>query len=356
MKKWIKSSITLASVAIVTLGLVACGDNNSNKESDTGKVENIMGAGSSFIYPVMSRWINQYYNNTKIQVNYQPIGSGGGQRQIFKGTVNFAASDQPLTPTQLKEHKLIQFPAIVGGIVPVINIKGVDNNKLVLSGKVLSEIYLGKIINWDNKQIQILNPDIKLPHSMILTIHRADGSGTTYNFSNYLAKVNPTWETEVGVNTTLKWPGNGVGAKGNAGVAAQVKSLPNSIGYVEYAYAKEGHMTTIKMINADGKAVAPSLDTFKAAASDAKWKPSEDYELILTNQPGTNSWPINATTFILLPKNNPKNMNQAILSFFTWNYTEPAAKIAKNMDYIAIPQNVITGIKAYWKKNLGYGA
>jgi phosphate transport system substrate-binding protein len=358
LKKYFKPMGMLAITAVVALGIVACSDNNTGKQSakSTGEVQRIMGAGSSFIYPVMSRWINQYYNQTKVQVNFQPIGSGGGQRQIFNGTVNFAASDQPLTPAELKEHHLIQFPAIVGGIAPVVNIKGVESDQLTLSGKVLAEIYLGEITHWDDIQIQTLNPGLKLPDGMIITIHRADGSGTTYNFADYLAKISPEWKNDVGVNTTLRWPGNGVGAKGNAGVAAQVQHLPNSIGYVEYAYATEGKMTTIKLVNANGLAVAPSLESIAAAAEYAKWNPKDDYELFLTNQPGDNSWPINASTFILLPKNNPENMNKAILKFFTWSFTDSTSKIATQLDYIPMPKNVVTGIRAYWQENLGYSS
>ena len=310
-----------------------------------------MGAGSSFIYPVMSKWTNAYYEKTNIQVNYQPIGSGGGQRQIFNHTVDFAASDQPLTSAELKKHDLIQFPAIVGGIVPVVNIKGISNNQLTLSGKALADIYLGKITHWNNPAIQKLNPGVKLPNSMIISIHRADGSGTTYNFANYLAKMSSVWKEQVGVNTTLKWPGNGVGAKGNAGVAAQVQNLPNSIGYVEFAYAKKG-LSTVKLINADGKAVAPSLETFASAAEYAQWRADKDYELILTDQPGANSWPINASTFIFIPKNNPKKMNEAILNFFTWAYQKEPSAMAKKLDYIAMPEKVVHSIKAYWKSGL----
>jgi phosphate transport system substrate-binding protein len=303
----------------------------------------------------MSKWTNEYYNLNQTKVNYQPIGSGGGIRQIYSRTVLFAASDKPLSTHELRQHKLIQFPAIVGGIVPVINIKGVKANQLILSGRVLAEIYLGKITYWNDPKIQNLNPSIKLPHAMILSIHRADGSGTTYNFANYLAKVSSDWKNNVGVNTTLKWPGNGVGAKGNAGVAAQVQNLPNSIGYVEYAYAHESGLTTTKLINKAGKAIAPSLSTFKAAAASAKWSPKQDYQLILTNQPGANSWPINASTFILLPTDNTKVQNQAILKFFHWTYTNNMARnITKNTDYVSIPTDVVKQIEHYWMQKLQY--
>lgn len=343
------SSIVLATT--IVLGITACNDSSTSNSTK----QDIMGAGSSFIYPAMSKWTNEYYNLNQTKVNYQPIGSGGGIRQIYSRTVSFAASDKPLSTKELKQHKLIQFPAIVGGIVPVVNIKGIKANQLILSGKVLADIYLGKITYWNDPAIQILNPSIQLPHSMILSIHRADGSGTTYNFANYLAKVSPTWKNNVGVNTTLKWPGNGVGAKGNAGVAAQVQNLPNSIGYVEYAYAHEGGLTTTKLINKAGKAVAPSLSTFKAAAANAKWSPKQDYQLILTNQPGANSWPINASTFILLPTDNTKIQNQAILKFFNWTYTNNIAlNITKSTDYVSIPQSVVKNIESYWKEKLKY--
>lgn len=343
----------VATSAILTLS--ACSDSNQSSDGSTTSSSNmkIMGAGSSFIYPVMSRWSNNYYQRTNVQINYQPIGSGGGQRQIFQRTVDFAASDQPLDSETLKKYKLIQFPMIVGGIVPVINIKGVSMNQLTLSGTVLADIYMGKIRYWDDPKITQLNPKLKLAHNLIIPVRRADGSGTTYNFANYLAKVSPTWQKNVGVNTTLTWPATTIGAKGNAGVAAQVMQLPNSIGYVEYAYAKENHMNTVKLINKNGKAIAPTLSSFRASAEYANWSSKNDYHVLLTDQPGNNSWPIDASTFILLPTNNSKETNQTILAFLSWAYGEKGRDIAAKLDYIGIPETTVKNIKTYWQERLG---
>ncbi|MCF6765333.1 phosphate ABC transporter substrate-binding protein PstS [Thiotrichales bacterium 19S3-7] len=341
--------------AVITLvSLTACSDSNqsSDGQTSTQAETKIMGAGSSFIYPVMSRWSNNYYQRTNVQINYQPIGSGGGQRQIFQRTVDFAASDQPLDAQTLKKYKLIQFPMIVGGIVAVVNLKGVSSNQLILSGPVLADIYMGKIRYWDDSQIKNLNPKLTLTHSLIIPVRRADGSGTTYNFADYLAKVSPLWQKNVGVNTTLTWPSTTIGAKGNAGVAAQVMQLPNSIGYVEYAYAKENHMNTVKLINKNGKAIAPTLSSFRSSAEYADWSSKNDYHVLLTDQAGNNSWPIDASTFILLPIDNSSETNQTILAFLSWAYGESGRDIAAKLDYIGIPESTVKGIKSYWQERL----
>lgn len=339
-----------ASSAIFALSLVGC---SKKTDASDGQVKQsatvIMGSGSSFIYPAMSRWANEYYNETGVKINYQPVGSGGGQRQIFAGTVNFAASDQPLADAELSKYNLIQFPAIVGGIVPVINIAGIASNELVLSGKVLAEIYLGKVQYWDDPEIVKLNPDLKLPHNAIITVHRADGSGTTYNFTRYLANVDPIWQQEVGVDTSVQWP-VGIGAKGNQGIATQVQQVGDSIGYVEYAYAKTAGIPTAKLINQAGQTVAADLNSFASAAKYAAWQAKDNYNMILVNQPGNDSWPIVATTFVLLPQNAKQATNQEIKQFFNFAYSAKGDFIAKKLDYVGIPQNVVAGIKEYWAR------
>ena len=338
----------LATGAALILGVAGCSD-KTNAQDGVDKVSNatLMGSGSSFIYPVMSRWANAYYEKTGVKINYQPVGSGGGQRQIFAGTVNFAASDQPLPNRKLDKYNLIQFPAIIGGIVPVVNIPGIKANELVLTGKVLADVYLGEIKYWDDPAIAKLNPNAKLPHNAIITVHRADGSGTTYNFAKYLAAVNTKWQQKVGVDTSLQWL-TGIGAKGNQGVAAQVQQVQNSIGYVEYAYAKTTDIPTVKLINESGKAVTPNLASFASAAKYAKYNPDNNYNLILVNQPGDDSWPIVATTFVLLPKSAKAGVNNEIKQFFDYAYSSKGDSVAKSLDYVGIPKNVVTGVTNYW--------
>ncbi|MCF6767413.1 phosphate ABC transporter substrate-binding protein PstS [Thiotrichales bacterium 19S11-10] len=342
----------LSLMLIISLSACSESSNQQGLSSKSDDVVKIMGAGSSFIYPVMSRWSNTYYQKTGVQINYQPIGSGGGQRQIFQRTVDFAASDQPLTTSMLEKHKLIQFPMIVGGIVPVININGIKSNELILNGPILADIYMGNIRYWDDKEIKKLNPKLKLKHELIIPIRRADGSGTTYNFADYLAKVSPKWKETVGVNTTLTWQPITIGAKGNAGVSAQVMQLPNSLGYVEYAYAKENHMTTVKLINKNNKAVAPTLSSFRSSAEYANWSQKDDYHVLLTNQPGNNSWPIDASTYILLPTDNSKEINKEILSFLSWAFSDNGRQIAAKLDYIGIPDTTVKNIESYWENRL----
>lgn len=303
----------------------------------------ITGAGSSFVYPVMSKWTSVYATKNNIQINYQSIGSGGGIRQLQSKTIDFAASDMPLNAKQLNKQQWTQFPIIVGGIVPVVNIKGVKANQLVLSGPLLSDIYSAKVKYWDDPNIKKLNPKLTLPHAMIIPIHRADGSGTTFNFTNYLSKVSPTWKKTVGSNTLVQWPSFGLGAKGNAGVANQVETTDNSIGYVEFAYAHSSNLTTTKMLNAAGRVVAPTLNSFKSAAANAKWSASNHYDVVLTNAPGATSWPIAASTFVLLPKQLSAVNHAALNKFFNWVYTS-GGQYATKLDYVAIPKSVYFGI------------
>jgi phosphate transport system substrate-binding protein len=305
----------------------------------------ITGAGSSFIYPVMAKWSDKYYKDTKIKVNYQPIGSGGGISQLTNKTVDFAASDQPQSKSVLITNKWQQFPAIIGGIVPVVHIDGVKNNQLVLSGPVLAQIYSGKITHWDDSAIASLNKKLKLPHTRIISVHRADGSGTTFNFTNYLSSVDKTWRDSTGYNTVVQWPSFGLGAKGNAGVAAQVKNLNNTIGYVEYAFAHSNNLSIAKMQNKSGNIVTANINSFAAAAKNAKWQAKNDFYLVLSNESGKQSWPIVATTFVLLPKEKSA-ARQHSLQFFKWIFKN-GAKMATDLDYVSIPGSVTKQILQY---------
>lgn len=317
------------------------------------------GAGSSFIAPVMMKWAKSYHDETKNQINYQAIGSGGGIRQIEQDNdgeriIGFGATDEPLKTQDLSKHKLLQFPMIVGGIVPIVNIEGVKSDKLVLSGEILADIFMGKITKWNDPKILALgnNKKLDLPNKDIIVVHRADGSGTTFNFTNYLSKVSPAWQKQIGFNSVVKWPGNvSIGAKGNAGVASQVSHIPNAIGYVEFAYAKQSKLTTTLMQNHDGKIVRANRFSFYAAAKNANWSSDNNFYMILTNQPGAKSWPIVATTFILFPKDGKTDTQKDLLDFFTWSYKH-GQQTAIKLDYVPIPKPVYEQIFAYWKQAL----
>ena len=315
---------------------------------------NVTGAGSSFIFPVLSDWATIYNNQTGNEINYQSIGSGGGLRQLFAKTVDFAASDKPLTQKALAQHQAIQFPMIIGGIVPIVNLPNIANNKLILNGPVLADIYMGEITHWNDPRIAKLNPELKLPDETIITVHRSDGSGTTFNFTNYLSKVSATWKQTVGSDTVVSWPGFGLGAKGNAGVASQVEQMPDSIGYVEYAYAVQNHLDTTRMVNADGKIVRATKQSFAAAAANADWKDAPGFYLILTNQPGAESWPIVATTFVLVPQNPARPAaTAASVKFFKWAYAN-GAQSADNLDYVSIPASVYKLVESKWSVQLPF--
>ena len=311
----------------------------------------LTGAGSSFIYPALSIWARDYAQQIGTRINYQAIGSSGGLQQLYSRTVDFAASDMPLTLTDLKKHQLQQFPMITGGIVMAVNIPRIKTNSLVLSGSVLEKIYMGDIKYWDNTQIKNLNPKLNLPHHIIITVHRADGSGTTFNFTNYLSKVSTDWRSHIGANTIVAWPGDGIGAKGNAGVAAQIMQTPYAIGYVGFAYALQNHMVIIKMKNQYGRVVMATNASFAAAAQNAKWRASNGFYSILTNQPGAKSWPIVATTFILVPQKakTPKIKQQAF-KFFEWCYKHGAVSATK-LDFVAIPSIVYKNIIKTFNNN-----
>jgi phosphate transport system substrate-binding protein len=314
--------------------------------------QNVTGAGSSFVYPIMSKWSADYHASTGKKINYQSIGSGGGIAQIKAGTVDFGASDAPLKPADLAQFGLAQFPVVIGGVVPVVNVPGMTG-KLRFSGPVLADIFLGKITAWNDPAIAALNPGMALPATKITIAHRSDGSGTTFNFVNYLAKVSPTWKANVGEGTTVRWP-TGIGGKGNEGVAALVKQIKGGIGYVELSYALQSHMTTAAMINAAGKTVEPNAESFAAAARSADWASADNFYLVMTNAPGDDSWPITATVFAITHL-KPKDMAsaKAMKDFFAWAYANGDAAASK-LDYVPLPAPLVAQIQAYWAKRLAF--
>ena len=315
--------------------------------SVAAQAADISGAGATFPYPVYAKWADAYKKETGVGLNYQSIGSGGGIKQIKAKTVTFGASDAPLPGKELDESGLAQFPMVMGGIVPVVNIDGVKPGDLVLDGPTLGKIFLGDIKSWDDAAIAKLNPNAKLPKQAIAIVHRSDGSGTTYNFTYYLAEVSPDWKTKVGTNTAVQWPA-GIGAKGNEGVANNVGQTKGSIGYVEYAYAKQNKLTHTNMVNKAGKSVSPTMDSFQAAAANADWKSQPGYGVILANQPGDKSWPMTAATWILLYKKpqDPAATAEA-LKFFAWSYAK-GGKMAEELDYVPMPSNVVMDVQKMW--------
>jgi len=311
----------------------------------------ITGAGASFIYPVMSKWSADYNAATSNKVNYQSIGSGGGIAQIKAKTVDFGSSDAPLKPEELAASGLAQFPSVIGGVVPVVNVAGIAPGALKLDGTVLANIFLGKIKTWNDPAIAALNPGVALPSAKITVVHRSDGSGTTFNFVNYLSKVSPEWKSSVGEGTSVQWPA-GIGGKGNEGVAAYVKQIKGGIGYVELSYALQNKLSYTAMKNAAGKFVQPSDASFAAAAASADWASAKDFYLVMTNAPGAESWPITATNFILVHK-KPKNAanGKATQEFFRWVYKSGDAQ-ARQLDYVPLPDSLVRQIETYWSQNL----
>jgi phosphate transport system substrate-binding protein len=312
----------------------------------------ISGAGATFPYPIYAKWAETYKKETGNGLNYQSIGSGGGIKQIKARTVTFGASDQPQKSADLDAAGLTQWPQVIGGIVPVINLEGIAPGALVLDGPTLAKIFLGEIVSWDDAAIKKLNPKVKLVAAPIVVVHRADGSGTTFNFTNYLSKVSADWKSKVGENSAVEWP-VGIGAKGNEGVANNIANTKGAIGYVEYAYAKQNKLTFTKMVNRDGKIVSPATESFQAAANAAKWTPAEGFYEILTDEPGAKTWPITAATFILLPK-QPQDEAAAIeaLKFFAWAFAH-GGKAAQELDYIPMPEAVVGVIKKSWAEVKG---
>jgi phosphate transport system substrate-binding protein len=311
----------------------------------------ISGAGATFPYPIYAKWADAYKKETGNGMNYQSIGSGGGIKQIQSKTVTFGASDMPLKPEELTKSGLVQFPTVVGGDVPVVNLEGVKSGDLKLDGATLAKVFLGEIKSWDDPAIAKLNPNAKLPKQAIVVVHRSDGSGTTFIWTDYLSKVSPDWKSKVGANTSVEWP-TGIGAKGNEGVANNVANTKGAIGYVEYAYAKQNKMTAVDMINKDGKPVAPSAAAFQAAAANADWEKADHYYVILTDQPGAQSWPIAGATFILIHKQpqDPAAATEA-LKFFAWAYKK-GDKMAEELDYVPMPDKVVTSIQNMWSTEI----
>jgi len=311
----------------------------------------ISGAGATFPYPIYAKWADAYKKETGIGLNYQSIGSGGGIKQIQAKTVTFGATDAPLSGDDLTKSGLVQFPMVMGGIVPVVNLDRVNAGSLVLDGPTLAKIFLGQVKSWDDAAIKALNPGVTLPRQAIAVVHRSDGSGTTFNFTDYLSKVSPDWKSKVGSATAVEWP-VGIGAKGNEGVANNVAQTRGSIGYVEYAYAKQNKLNFTKMINKDGKTVSPVSETFQAAAANADWNSVPGYGVILSNQPGAQSWPMTAATFILIPKQpqDPAATAEA-LKFFAWAYAK-GGKMAEELDFVPMPASVVTAVEGVWTKEI----
>jgi phosphate transport system substrate-binding protein len=307
----------------------------------------ISGAGATFPYPIYAKWADAYKKETGTGMNYQSIGSGGGIKQIQAKTVTFGASDMPLPAADLDKDGLVQFPTVMGGDVPVVNLDGIKPGDLKLDGTTLAKIFLGEIKTWNDAAIQKLNPSAKLPSQAIVVVHRSDGSGTTFIWTDYLSKVSADWKSKVGANTAVEWP-VGIGAKGNEGVANNVQNTKGSLGYVEYAYAKQNKLTTVNMINKDGKSVAPSAAAFQAAAASADWNGTPGFGVVLTDEPGATSWPIAGATFILIHK-QPKDPAAAAeaLKFFAWAYAK-GGKMAEDLDYVPMPAKVVSEIEKVW--------
>ena len=318
------------------------------------QVTEIAGAGATFPYPIYAKWAEAYNQKTGVKLNYQSIGSGGGIKQIKAKTVDFGASDAPLPNTDLNEAGLMQFPMIIGGVVPVVNLPGIKPGEIKLDPALLSDIYLGKITKWNDKAIAELNKGVNLPDTAISVVHRSDGSGTTWIFTNYLTKVSKEWSDKVGNNTAVAWP-VGVGGKGNEGVASYVSRIKGSIGYVEYAYALQNKMTHVRLQNHDGNYVDPTSENFQAAAANADWAHAPGYYLVLTDQPGKDAWPISGASFILLHKSQAKpEVAEAVLKFFDWSYHN-GAKMAEELDYVPIPDNVAKLVEDTWRQEIKGG-
>ncbi|PXV55935.1 phosphate ABC transporter substrate-binding protein, PhoT family [Dyella jiangningensis] len=310
----------------------------------------VTGAGSTFVYPILSKWSSDYSQKTGTKVNYQSIGSGGGIAQIKAATVDFGASDMPMKAADLHALGMGQFPSVIGGVVPVANLPGIAPGTLKFTGPVLANIFLGKITRWNDPALVAINPGVKLPDSRITVVHRSDGSGTTFNWVNYLSKVSPEWKSKVGEGTSVSWP-TGLGGKGNEGVAAYVKQVPYSLGYVEYAYVKQSKMNYGLVQNKAGKFVEPNAESFQAAAATADWSHAEDFDLVMTDAPGEKAYPVTATTFIIMYK-QPKDAarSKAAREFFRWSL-ESGQSQANALDYVPLPADLVKQIEAYWGAN-----
>ena len=337
------NSIKLRFVAAAVAAMLSTG----------AQAAEITGAGATFIYPLLSKWSADYNEATGNKINYQSIGSGGGIAQIKARTVDFGSSDKPLPSKELAAAGLGQFPSAIGGVVPIINIPGVPAGAMKLDGALLADIFLGKVTMWNDPRIIALNGGVTLPAKKITVVHRSDGSGTTFNWVNYLSKVSPEWKTKVGEGTSVKWPA-GIGGKGNEGVAAYVKQINSSIGYVELSYALQNKMSYTRLKNAAGNFVNPSDETFQAAAASADWANAKDFYLIMTDAPGENAWPVAATNFILMykqPKNAERSKNAK--EFFRWAFANGDSQ-AKALDYVPLPDALVKQIEAYWAANMKF--
>jgi phosphate transport system substrate-binding protein len=329
------------AAAAVSLALAGCGGNSAGSGANA-----ITGAGSTFVYPVLAAWSSDYGHGSGKEVNYQSIGSGGGISQIKAGTVDFGATDKPLDPKELAASGLAQFPVVIGGVVPVVNLSGIGAGRLKLTGPVLADIYAGKIAKWNDARVAGLNPGVALPNLPITIVHRSDGSGTSFNFTHYLAQVSPSWKAGPGEGTSVPWP-VGVGGKGNDGVAAYVRQMAGSIGYVEYAYVVQNHMAWIGVRNAAGKFAAPGAAAFQAAAASADWAHSRDFHLVMTNAPGADAWPITAATFVLMHrKPGDKARSDAALAFFRWALEKGQGQ-AQRLDYVPLPAPLVKQVEDY---------
>ena len=316
--------------------------------TSAAQAKDLNGAGSTAIYPVLAKWADAYQKQGGAAVNYQAIGSGGGIAQIKAKTVDFGATDKPLKPEELDQAHLMQFPAVIISITPVVNLTGIKPDELTLDGATLADIYLGKVTSWDAPEIKKLNPNVKLPNTKITTVHRSDGSGTTFNFTDYLSKVSPEWSDKVGADVSVSWP-TGVGGKGNAGVASYVQQIQGAIGYVEYAYVMENKLVYTKMVNKAGKTVEPTMEAFQAAAANADFTKVKNFYLVLTDQPGDKSWPITGSTWLLMRTDYPTEQNQAVLKFSDW-FLKHGQPQAKALDYVPMPNGVVKQIEEDWQK------
>jgi phosphate transport system substrate-binding protein len=339
-------AITLG-VAAAALLTAACGTKSGNEtQAPAGSAQQVTGAGSTFVYPVLSAWAADYQKQSGARINYQSIGSGAGISQVKAGTVDFGATDQPLDSDELAAALLAQFPFVIGGIVAVVNLPGLNPGQLKLTGPLLADIYAGKVKSWSDPAIVKINPGVKLPSANIAVVHRSDGSGTSFNFTHYLSQVSPAWKSGPGEGKTVSWP-TGVGGKGNEGVAGYVKQIPNSIGYVEYAYVVQSGMNYAALQNAAGAFVSPSAETFSNAAETADWAGAQDFNLVMTNASGPNAYPITATTFVLMPRQpKDKAKSDAALSFFRYALGQGQPQ-AQKLDYVPLPGALVKQIETY---------
>jgi phosphate transport system substrate-binding protein len=311
----------------------------------------ITGAGSTFVYPVLAKWADTYKKETNIGLNYQSIGSGGGIKQITAKTVTFGATDKPLAPEDVAKNNFVQFPVINGAVVPIMNLPGIKPGEVTLDGATIAQIFLGNITKWNDPAIAELNPDVKLPDTAIAVVHRSDGSGTTFIFTDYLSKVSPDWKSKVGADTAVEWP-VGIGAKGSEGVSNNTAQTVGSLGYVEYAYAKQNNLTYAKMVNHAGKTVSPTMESFQAAAAGADWASAQNFRVILTDAAGDKSWPIAGSTFILMETSPQDPVSSAeALKFFSWGYKN-GKQSATDLDYVPMPDSVVALIEKTWKDKI----